>query len=85
MVQSEQRIGCGLYDRGVGIRFPVEARDFFLFTTSRPALGPNQPPLQGVKLDISSVNRQGSEAHRSSPSIADLKDGGAVTSLLHTP
>jgi len=30
------------------VRFPTEARGFFLSSVSRPALGPTQPPVQWV-------------------------------------
>jgi hypothetical protein len=38
--------GYGLGDRGVGVRVPVGSRNFS--TSSRPALGPTQPPIQWV-------------------------------------
>jgi hypothetical protein len=38
--------GYGLDDRGVGVRVPVGSRIFS--TSSRPALGPTQPPIQWV-------------------------------------
>jgi hypothetical protein len=36
--QSVQRLGYGLEGGGVGVRFPVEERDFLNFITSRPCL-----------------------------------------------
>jgi hypothetical protein len=38
--------GYGLDDRGVGVRVPVGSRIFS--TSSRPALGSTQPPIQWV-------------------------------------
>jgi hypothetical protein len=38
--------GCGLDDRGVGVRVPVGSRVFSM--SSRPALGSTQPPVQWV-------------------------------------
>jgi hypothetical protein len=41
--------GYGLDDRAIGVRFPVETKDFFsLSSVSRPALRPTQPPVQWV-------------------------------------
>jgi hypothetical protein len=53
--------------RGLGI---------FLFTTaSRMALGPTQPPIQGVQGDLSlGEKRPGREADHSPPSIAEVKE-----------
>jgi hypothetical protein len=44
----------GLDDRAIGVRFPAEAKDFFLASVSRPALGPTCTmgtggPFTGVK------------------------------------
>jgi hypothetical protein len=38
--------GYGLDDRTIGVRSPKEAKGFF--SSSRPALGPTQPPVQWV-------------------------------------
>jgi hypothetical protein len=38
----------GLDDRAIGVRSPVGAKDFFLSSVSRPALGPTQSPVQWV-------------------------------------
>jgi hypothetical protein len=40
--------GYGLDDRAVEVRSAAEARDFFLWPLSRPALGPTQLPVQWV-------------------------------------
>jgi hypothetical protein len=42
------RNATGLEGRGVGVRFPAGARDFYLLRNGRPALGPTQPPIQWV-------------------------------------
>jgi hypothetical protein len=49
----------------------------FLFTTSRPALGPTQSPIQWV----SGMKRQGREADHSSLYSAEVKNGGAIPPL----
>jgi hypothetical protein len=48
--------GYGLDDRGIGVRVSVGSRIFS--ASSKPALGPTQPPIQW----ISGVKRPGSEA-----------------------
>jgi hypothetical protein len=56
-----------------------------LFTTaSRPALGPNQPPIQWVPGAFSpGVKRPGREADHSPPSTAEVKE--CVELYLHCP
>jgi hypothetical protein len=39
---------CGLKGRGVAVRVPVGGKIFLLSTSSRPVLGPTQPPIQWV-------------------------------------
>jgi hypothetical protein len=66
--------GYGLDDRGVGFRLPVESRIFLFSTSSSPALGPTQPPIQWVQGALSSrVKRQGREADHSPPTSAGVK------------
>jgi hypothetical protein len=48
----------GLDDRGVRFRSPSWVKYFLLSTSFRPALGPTQPPIQGLP----GVRRPGSEA-----------------------
>jgi hypothetical protein len=57
----------------------------FLFTTvSRLAMGPTQPPIQGVPGVLSlGVNRPGREADCSPPSIAEVKE--CMELYLHSP
>jgi hypothetical protein len=54
----------------------------FLFTTtSRPALGPTQPPIQWVPGALSlGVKRPGCEADHSPPSVAEVKNAWSYTS-----
>jgi hypothetical protein len=54
----------------------------FLYTTaSRPALGPNQPPIQWVPVAASpGVKWPQREAGYSPPSSAEVKNGGAIPS-----
>jgi hypothetical protein len=56
----------------------------FLFnTTSRPALGPTQPPIQCVPGALSlGVKQQGREADHSPPSGAEVKIVWSYTSSL---
>jgi hypothetical protein len=62
----------GLDDRVVGVRVPVVSRIFS--TSSRPALGSTQPPIQFVPGTLSlGVKRPGREAVDSPPSSAEVK------------
>jgi len=55
--------------------------DIFLFTTaSRPSLGPNQSPAQGVSGLYLGVRRPGHEAYHSFPSSAEVKNACSYTS-----
>jgi len=60
-----------LDDRGSRVRFPAGAGKFLFTTTFRTALGPTQPPIQGVAGALSlGVQRSGREAGHSPPSSA---------------
>jgi hypothetical protein len=60
--------GYGLDDRGGGVK------NFLFSTSSRPALGPTQPPIQWVPGALSpGVKRPGREADHSPPAITEVK------------
>jgi hypothetical protein len=69
-------LSCGLE---TGVRLPAAAKVFTFSTESRPALGPNQPPIQWVP----AVKRPDREADNSLPSSAEVKNGEAVSPLPH--
>jgi hypothetical protein len=70
----------GLNDPGVGIRVPVEAR-IFSSRSSRPVLGPTQPPVQWVPGALSPGKKlPGREADHSPPTSADVKKTWIYTS-----
>jgi hypothetical protein len=51
---------------------------------STPALGPTQPPIQGVLGAFSlGVKWPGCEADHSPPSGAKVKNGGVISIFLH--
>jgi hypothetical protein len=53
-------------------------------SSSRPALGPSQPPIKWAPWSISlGVNRPGSEADQSAPSRAEEMNGAAIPPVLH--
>jgi hypothetical protein len=77
--------GYWLDDRGVGVRVLVGSRIFFP-TSSRPALGPTQPPIKWAPVVPSpSVKQQGREADHSPPTSAEVKKCGSMHPLPHTP
>jgi hypothetical protein len=58
---------------------------FLLSVTSIPALGLTQPPIHWLPEDVSpEVKRPEREADHSPPSIAAVKNSGAIYSLRHT-
>jgi len=73
-------LGYGLNDRG---SIPVQGQwwDFLLFaTSSRPGLGPTQPPSQWARGAIlSGVKRVGREAGQSPPSSAEINSAWSYT------
>jgi hypothetical protein len=84
------------HDGSVGIStgYVLEGRgselsmgEIFLFsTTSRPAMGPSQPSIQWLPGALSPrVKRQGCEADHSPHSSAEVKKGGSIQPLPHTP
>jgi hypothetical protein len=73
--------GYGLDGRWVGVRFAVGASFFLLSTSSRPVLGPTQPPIRLVPGTLSpGAKRQGCEADHSSPTTAEVKNTWINTS-----
>jgi hypothetical protein len=65
--------GYGLDDQGVGVRVPVGSRILFS-KSSRPALGPTQPPIQWVPGTLSpGVKHQRREADHSPPTGVEVK------------
>jgi len=62
--------------RKTGTRFPPWAGNFLFTTTSRPALRPNQPPIQLVP----GVKWPGREANHSPPSSAETNNAWSYTS-----
>jgi hypothetical protein len=58
---------------------------FLLFMASRPSLGFIQLPIKSISGALSSrVKLRGREADHSSPSTAEIKNGGATSPLPHT-
>jgi hypothetical protein len=58
---------------------------FLYFTVSRPVLGPIQPPVKLVPGAPSpATERPERDVHNLSPSIAGVKNFGAIPPLLHT-
>jgi hypothetical protein len=56
-------------------------KNFLLSTSSRPVLGPTQPPIQCVPAALSpGVKRQGREADHSPPASAEIKKMWIYTS-----
>jgi hypothetical protein len=75
--------GYGLDGRG---SIPSRDKIFLFYVTSRPAVGPTQPPIQCVPGAVSpGVKRQGREADHSSASSAEVKNGDAIPVVPHIP
>jgi hypothetical protein len=65
---------------------PGRVKNFLFSTSSRPALGSTQPPIQWVSGFLSArVKRPGREADNSSTTSAEVKKMWIYTSLPHTP
>jgi hypothetical protein len=64
-----------------------ELYNLFLFiTASRPALGPTEPPIQGVPWALSlGVKRPRREAGHSPPPSAEVKNVWSYASIPNTP
>jgi hypothetical protein len=61
---------------------PDKVKNFLFSMSSRPALGPTQPPIQWVPRALSlGVKRPGSEADHSPPASAEVKKMWTYTSI----
>jgi len=74
-------------DRGIVVQILAEARDFSLFhSVSSPALGPIKPPVHLVQGTLYPVSKQPrGEDNHTSPSSAEVKNGGVLPPLLNMP
>jgi hypothetical protein len=62
-----------------------QGQDFSLVHNVQTGSGPTQPPGRWVPRALSQgVKRQGREADHSPPTSAEIENGGAIRSLLHT-
>jgi hypothetical protein len=67
----------GLDDKAIEVRYPAEAKGFFLYpVVSRPALGPTHPPAQWVPgvLSPGGKARPWRDADHSSPPSAEVEN-----------
>jgi hypothetical protein len=85
IAQSLSRLGYGLGGRGVGVRFPAEARDFCLLHNVQTGSGAH-PASYAMDTGDSflggkSERREADLKHLYS---AEVKNGGAIPSLPHT-
>jgi hypothetical protein len=66
----------GLDDGAIGVRFPAGQRIFPVAFSSRPALGPTQPPVQWVPgvLSPGVKARPGRDADHSTLSSAEVEN-----------
>jgi hypothetical protein len=70
-------------DRGFGVQFLVDPRDFIFSITSRPALGPTQPPIRWVPEAVfPGLKPQEREADHSPHLVPSLR---MVELYLHSP
>jgi hypothetical protein len=73
--------GYGLDNQRVGFRVPVRVTNFFFSTSSRPALGPTQPPFQWLPGILTPrVKWQGREADHSFPASTEVRKMWIYTS-----
>jgi hypothetical protein len=64
----------GMEDWGIRSSSPGRVKNIICSTTSRPALGPTQPPIQWVAGALSKgVMQPGRVAHHSTPTSAEIK------------
>jgi hypothetical protein len=75
--------GYGLEDGGGRSSSPGMFKNFLFSTSSRPALGPTQPPIQWVMGALSpGVKRPGREADHSPPTSSEIKNTWIYTFTL---
>jgi hypothetical protein len=66
--------GYGLDDAGIALPCPGRGNNFHFFVSSRPALGPTQPPIQWVIGALSpGVKRPRRYTNHSPPISAEVK------------
>jgi hypothetical protein len=77
-----KRLLYRLDDGRIKVTFPAGATNFLFSTTYRPVLGPTQSLIQWVPWTLSpEIKRLGGETDHSLPSSAEVKNGGAISSL----
>jgi hypothetical protein len=81
ILNSSVSIVTRLWDGRPGFDFWQGQGFFLLATTSRPALGPTNPPIQWVPGALSpEVKRPGREGHHLPPSSVEVKNAWSYTS-----
>jgi hypothetical protein len=66
--------GYGLDDQGSVVRIPLAGRNFQFSMSSRPALGPTQPPIEWVPGALSTkIKLSECEADHSPPTSSEVK------------
>jgi hypothetical protein len=68
------------YERGAGVKSPDGVKYFLISTSSRPALGPTQPPKWVPGFFSPGIKRQGLETDHSPPTSAKVKKIWVYTS-----
>jgi hypothetical protein len=63
---------------------PCRVKNFHFSTSSSPALGYTQPPVQWVQGSFRGVKRKGREADHSPPTTAEVKNAWIYTTTPHT-
>jgi hypothetical protein len=77
---SVQRLGCGLDDRGVGVRFPAGAGYVSFLYNVQTGYGAHQVSYtMGIRGCFPEATRQEREADHSPPSSAKVKNDGAIS------
>jgi hypothetical protein len=63
-----------------GVWIPAGKINFLSYETSRPTLGPTQPPIQTVYGSVPLEKQPGREIDQSTPSAREVKNGWSCTS-----